>query len=187
MKALSIAVGTPVEVTTPSLPGGTTGQTYSQTLAATGGTTPYTWSVVSGGLPPGLTLGSTTGTISGTPTADGSYTFTVQVTDAANPARTDQQALSIAVAQGLSITTTSPLSPCKVNVSCSRTVQATGGTGSYTWTHVSGSLPPGLTLAPTGVISGTPTKAGNYTFRLRVVAGELTAEKDFSLKVNNKR
>lgn len=68
-------------VATASLPSGTVAQRYGDALGAGGGACPYTWSLVGGELPPGLSLGST-GTISGTPTAPGTYTFTVQVTDA---------------------------------------------------------------------------------------------------------
>ena len=68
-RALSIVVNpATLTITTTSLPNGTVGTAYSQTLAATGGATPYTWSVYSGSLPAGLSLGSSTGTISGTPT-----------------------------------------------------------------------------------------------------------------------
>ena len=79
-------------ITTTSLPGGTVNQAYSQPVTATGGTTPYSWAVVSGSLPPGLSLsptGTPSATISGTPTTAGTYNFTVQVTD--NAAQTDTQ------------------------------------------------------------------------------------------------
>jgi predicted amidohydrolase len=72
----------PLSFTTDSLPDGEQDAAYGATLTATGGTTPYSWSVVSGTLPAGLTLASDTGTISGTPTAAGTNTFTAQVTDA---------------------------------------------------------------------------------------------------------
>jgi len=70
------------------------GKTYSRTLAATGGKTPYTWSVISGSLSSGLTL-STNGAITGTPTSTGTSTFTVQVADA--DARTATAVLSITI------------------------------------------------------------------------------------------
>ncbi|HEY8157325.1 MAG TPA: N,N-dimethylformamidase beta subunit family domain-containing protein [Methylobacter sp.] len=83
-------------VTTTALPGGTVNTPYSVSLAAIGGTLPYTWSISAGSLPPGLSL-SSSGAISGTPTTTATYTFTVQVTDSANPAITANQALSITV------------------------------------------------------------------------------------------
>jgi hypothetical protein len=86
----------PLSVTTTSLPNGTQSVAYNQSLAATGGTAPYSWSLVSGTLPPGLAL-SSSGQISGTPTTAGTSNFTVQVTDSSSPAQTATQALSIAV------------------------------------------------------------------------------------------
>jgi hypothetical protein len=73
---------------TSSLPEGVVGLAYSQTLAATGGTAPYTWSVTKGTLPPGLKLQSGSGVISGTLTTAGSSTFTVQVKDSGKQSAT---------------------------------------------------------------------------------------------------
>ncbi|MHC4714848.1 MAG: Ig domain-containing protein, partial [Planctomycetota bacterium] len=87
----------PLDITTTSLPDGTKKQSYSQTLQATGGVTPYTWSKISGSLPTGLSLNSSTGEISGTCRKTGTYNFTVRCTDSQNPADTDDQALSITV------------------------------------------------------------------------------------------
>src|SRR2546423_13329625 len=88
------AQGNPSITTTSPLPGGTVGVPYSQTLIATGGTTPYTWSRSSGNLPAGLTL-SDAGVISGTPTATGKADFKVVVTDSRS--KTDSQMLSITI------------------------------------------------------------------------------------------
>jgi len=87
----------PLAMTTTTLPGGTVGVAYSQPLAATGGTTPYTWSIVGGSLPAGLALNTSTGLISGTPTTPGTSSFTAQVVDSASPQGSVQQGLSIAV------------------------------------------------------------------------------------------
>jgi hypothetical protein len=87
----------PLTVTTTSLPAATSAQPYSASLAATGGIAPYSWSVTSGSLPPGLTLNFSTGQISGTPDAPGTYSFTVTVTDAEVPMMTASKALSISV------------------------------------------------------------------------------------------
>ncbi|HEX2712770.1 MAG TPA: chitobiase/beta-hexosaminidase C-terminal domain-containing protein, partial [Candidatus Acidoferrales bacterium] len=82
-------------IATTSLPNGTRNAAYSATLTATGGTTPYTWSILSGSLPAGLTLASNTGVISGTPTGTGTSTFTVQVTDANSQKATKALSLTI--------------------------------------------------------------------------------------------
>jgi len=96
---VSVTIGstTALAITTISLPNGTVGQVYSQSLAASGGTLPYTWSLASGTLPAGLSLNAGTGTIAGTPTAVGTADFTVQVRDSANPAATVTKALSITI------------------------------------------------------------------------------------------
>jgi len=99
-QALSLTVtAAPVAlaVTTTSVANGAVGSAYSQTLTATGGTTPYTWAVASGTLPAGLNL-SAAGVIGGTPTAAATSSFTVRVTDSATPAVTAAQALSLTVA-----------------------------------------------------------------------------------------
>nr|WP_281720725.1 DUF4082 domain-containing protein [Nitrosomonas nitrosa] len=73
---------TPLTITTTSLPDGKPNVVYTTTLAANGEVTPYTWSLAGGALPTGLSLAGSTGVISGTPTATGTFTFTVQVTAA---------------------------------------------------------------------------------------------------------
>ena len=90
------AGGSPLSVSTVSLPNGTQSVAYNQSLAATGGTTPYHWSLAAGTLPTGLTL-STGGQISGTPSAVGTSNFTVRVTDSSTPAQTATRALSITI------------------------------------------------------------------------------------------
>jgi hypothetical protein len=91
---------------TKTLPAATVGTTYSQTLAAVGGTTPYVWSITSGALPIGLTL-STSGVISGTPSTAGTSTFTVNVSDSSNPVSTSTQNLTIQVTS-TTLTTLAP-------------------------------------------------------------------------------
>jgi hypothetical protein len=82
-------------VITTSLPSATTGNAYSATLAASGGKTPYQWSMAAGALPPGLQLNTSTGTISGTPSQSGTFQFTAQVKDASS--QTAAQGLTLPV------------------------------------------------------------------------------------------
>jgi malectin (di-glucose binding ER protein)/phosphoesterase family protein/putative Ig domain-containing protein len=175
-KQLSIAIAatgpsTALAIITSSLPGGTVGASYSTTLAASGGTPPYSWSVTAGSLPGGLLLSSSTGAISGTPSTSGTFTFTIQVKDSAATPQTASKQLSIAIAAAaapLTITTSS-LPGGTVNVAYTATLAASGGTSPYTWSLSSGTLPNGLTLASsTGVISGTPTLAGSFSFGVKV-------------------
>ena len=103
-KALGITIATPPVIITGILPNGTVGTAYSQTLTATG-TPPITW-LASAGLPNGLTL-SAGGVLSGTPTAIGSFNFTIMATNAAG---TDSKSFTIAVSKG---TQTAPGAPTK--------------------------------------------------------------------------
>ena len=183
-KSLSLTVAPPPSVSTTSLPNGTQNVAYSTTLAATGGTTPYTWSITSGALPAGLSLASGTGVISGTPTGTGTSNFTVQVTDANS--QTAAQPLSLTVGTTPPTITTISLPNGTQNVSYSTTLAASGGTTPYTWSISSGTLPTGLSLASsTGVISGTPTATGTSSFTVQVTdAISQTATKNLSITVN---
>lgn len=91
----TVVVSNSFSITTTSLANGTQNTAYSATLMATGGTTPYAWSIGAGSLPAGLTLNSATGAITGTPTGTGTSNFTVKVTDANS--QTAAQALSITI------------------------------------------------------------------------------------------
>jgi hypothetical protein len=169
-------------VTTSGLPNGTVGQGYSALLGATGGLMPYAWSLTSGTLPAGLSLNSSTGGITGTPSAGGTSSFTVQVTDAQSPSDVATRALQITVIapsyDPLVVTTTS-LPNAKRNKTYSRTLAATGGRVPYAWSVATGSLPAGLTLnASTGVISGKPTTIGTYAFTVQVRDSQPTPATD---------
>ena len=172
-------------ITTSSLPGGTVNASYSQAVTASGGQTPYAWSVASGSLPAGLTLtsGTPSATISGTPTTAGTYAFTLEVSDGT---QTASQGYSITVGAALAITTSS-LPGGTVNASYSQAVTASGGQTPYAWSVASGSLPAGLTLTsgtPSATISGTPTTAGTYAFTLEVSDGTQTATRALSIVVS---
>jgi hypothetical protein len=172
--SLSIVVTEPpLTVTTTSLAGGSTGNAYSQTLQAIGGTLPYSWSVSVGTLPAGLTLNPSTGTITGSPSATGTSNFTVKVTDSATPTHaTATAALSIVINGPLAISTTT-LPGGNVSAAYSATLAASGGAEPYTWSVSSGSLPAGLTInSGSGVISGTPTATGTSDFTVTVADSE---------------
>ncbi len=89
-------------ITTTSVPAASVGAPYSTTLAVTGGTAPYTWSVTAGTVPPGLSLDPVTGTIAGTPTTVGTSDFSVAVTStgAAGPLTAATATLSLVVGSG---------------------------------------------------------------------------------------
>ena len=183
-KSLSITILQPVSITTTSLSNGVTNVAYSATLLASGGKSPYTWSVASGPLPPGLTLTSG-GVISGTPGTTGTFNFVAQVVDASGLVLSATKSLSITILQPVSITTIS-LPNGSMNVAYSATLLASGGKSPYTWSLASGSLPPGLTLTSGGVISGTPGTTGTFDFVAQVVDASgliLSATKSLSITI----
>lgn len=166
----TIHIDEELQITTTSpLPYAINGIAYSETLSATGGTGPYTWSEAGGALPTGLSLNS--GVIEGTPADTANpYSVTVQVDDNGTPAQTDTLALSIQLYDQLQITTSSPLPNAALGSSYNEaTLAATGGTGSYTWSEVTSELATyGLTLNADGTITGTPSLEGTCTFTAEV-------------------
>ena len=136
---LSITITCPlVTITTTSLPGGIEDIPYSETVMTTAEVVSVTFSVVSGSLPPGLSLDSSTGTISGTPTASGTFSFTVQVTSDCGSVAT--QPLSIFICPAIEITTTS-LPGGIVGTPYSEMIMISGGMAPNTFSIIGGSLP----------------------------------------------
>jgi Putative Ig domain len=148
-----------IKISTSSLPNGQIGAAYSTTLAATGGVSPYTWSLTSGSLPAGLTLNASTGAITGTPSASvGSTPLTFKVTDSSTPGLTQTATFTLTISPASLAISTSSLPNGQTGVAYSATLAATGGVSPYTWSLTSGFLPAGLTLnASTGAITGTPS------------------------------
>jgi formylglycine-generating enzyme required for sulfatase activity len=187
-KELSITIapagggGTAPKITTASLPGGTVGTAYSQTLAATGDS-PINWNVSVGSLPAGLTLQSDT--ISGTPTAAGTSAFTVRAANAAG-SNTKQFSITIASTSGgggvAPTITTATLPSGRVGTAYSQTLAATGGTP-ITWSLDSGTLPIGLNLFGSGAITGTPTATGTSDFTVKATNASGNNTKQLSITI----
>jgi hypothetical protein len=106
-------------------------------------------------LPAGITL-SSAGVLSGTPTASGSFSFTVKATSTAG---NDTQALTLIVNAAPEITTAS-LPGGIVGAAYSAALAATGYPAAFSWALVDGDLPAGITLSAGGVLTGTPTEDG---------------------------
>ena len=177
--SVTINLNSALAITTTTLPAGTIGTAYSATLTASGGTPAYKWAIASGALPGGISLASATGIISGTPTASGTFNFTVSLTDSASTPVTVTQAYTLII-NAMSPTITATTLPNGTSgTAYSQQLTYSGGNGSTpTFTLASGALPPGLTLSTGGLISGTPTNAaaGNkYTFTVTVTVGTQTS------------
>lgn len=155
-----------VSVSTTQLSEATVGVPYNASLASTGGTAPVTWTKESGNLPPGVSLASD-GTLSGTPTTAGTYSAVFRVTDAAAQTAVSGT-LTINTYQPLLAVSTPSLTQGQVGTPYSVALSASGGSGGYSWTVASGSLPQGVSLSSNGTISGTPQTAGSYTASFQV-------------------
>ncbi len=139
----------PPTIITETLPGGTEGEAYSQTLTAKG-TAPITWGIASGTLPKGLSLNETTGEISGTPAGEETAVFTVK---AVNALGEDTKELSITIAKA-------PEPEYSVTVSDDG--------------HGTGSADPASATAGTEITLSAVPKAG-YRFReWKVISGGVT-------------
>ncbi len=178
--------GTPPTILTTSLPDGQVNQVYSFSLSATGGHPPYTWTILSGSLPPGVFL-SSEGLISGVPELSHPYSFTVQVADASSHKATQQLTLTTNPAPPPPLAfTTLTVPQGTLNVGYVYMLSVTGGTFPYTYSVTQGTLPMGLMLSSDGVISGTPTQVGEFPFTVQVAASEnpaMTADAQFTLTV----
>ena len=143
-------------------------------LVASGGLAPFSWSLGNTLLPPGLQLvpGSQANIegIVGQPTTIGVYLFTITATDSLGGTSTAQLTINVAPSQ-LKVTTPTLLAALQNIPYAPVQLQASGGTPPYTWTlaPTSGPLPPGITVSPEGVISGTPSSLSTAQFALQVM------------------
>jgi hypothetical protein len=142
---------------------------------------PVRFSIIAGSLPPGLALvpeGPLSSVITGTPTATGVYTFTVLAVDALNIIVTKVYTITV-----LQITP-AHLPDGTVGTAYSQQLTLAGGFGAVTFTRTGGSLPDGLNLSSSGLISGTPTTAQTANFEITAVdANSATCIQQFSLTV----
>ncbi len=180
-KDFALKIVTPPSITTNSPIGLLiVGTPSGITLAATGGTLPYTWSVSGGSLPAGLSLDSGTGAINGNPSAAGTYSFAATVTDANKLTAT--KPFTGRVTTPVRITTASPLPAATAGIAYSAKIDATGGTLPYRFS--ADTLPAGLSIDSSGLITGTATAAVAGAFGVTVTdADSLTASARFTLAV----
>ncbi|MBI5084455.1 MAG: putative Ig domain-containing protein [Acidobacteria bacterium] len=155
----------PLELTPAGLPDAYLTENYGQKLLAAGGTPPYGFKLASGALPPGLTL-DPAGSIAGVAATAGSYTFTIQLSDSGQKQLSRIYTINVRTLVGIA---TKSLPDGTQGESYSAQMDAQGGLAPYLYEVAEGALPPGLTLGRTGQITGTPTRAGDFSFLVRVI------------------
>ena len=190
----TLTVNTTAITLTPStLPSGSAGTPYNQSITAGGGngTLSLTYSLTSGGIPAGLNFNVSghTLTISGTPTSSGTVRFTVTASDPNGDKQIQNYTLTVN-AQPISLSPTT-LPPASANTAYNQTITASGGSGTVTvdYTVTSGTIPTGLNFTKNGnklTISGTPTTAGTVSFTVTAVdtSGD-NATQNYTLTVNS--
>lgn len=173
----AVSVNPAPAIATTSMKEGTSGAAYSDALQASGGAGSLSWSIVAGSLPAGLSLDAASGIITGTPTAGGTSTFTVRVTDSAPMPMSASKQLSLTIVSRNLVITTSSLPDGTIGVSYSATLDEGYGTLPVDWSVTAGSLPPGLALdSSSGLISGSPTATGTSTFTVTVTDSSSPAQ-----------
>ena len=181
-----------LDITTTSLPNGSVNKSYSATVYATGGCTPYKWGVVSGTLPAGITSKPSSSTtsllLSGVPTSATTYTPTLQVSGCGGGTYKASYKIVIQAPSSVDITTAS-LPNGIVGHAYSAAVNAVGGCAPYKWSLISGTLPAGVTTKVSStttslVLSGTPSSASTYAPTVQVTGcGGATYKHSYSIAI----
>lgn len=186
-----VAQGTVIKV----CPQGEVAKPYSMQIKGREGTgcVPYVRFKSVGSMPPGLSI-SSDGLISGTPTNAGEWTFWIEMKDipsweggvfwCADDKSTEKQ-FSITIVSGINILQNS-LNPRVAFLNKPYPgfqLSASGASGSQTWSLKSGALPPGMSVGSNGVVSGTPTAAGDFTFVIQVTDGGRSDSETYTLTV----
>jgi hypothetical protein len=167
-----------------SLPNGASGSSYQQQLNVSGGAGPFQFWLGGGALPPGLTLAQD-GSLSGTPTTEGTYQFTIRATDLSSFC-SGGRTYTLTIAPPCSNIRVNPpsLPKGKTGTAYSQTLTAKDGAAPYQFS-VTGTLPPGLSLSAGGVLSGTPTQAGKFSFTaLATDANGCVGSRGYTLTIN---
>ena len=185
-KQLELKIVPKLAIATQALPSGAVGSPYNAAMASTGGQTPLTWSAPS--LPGGLTINSGTGAITGVPSAGGTTSVTITVTDSTSPThQTASVTLQLSINAAVTITTQSIPAGVVGSPYDSGALTASGGTPSYTWS--ASGLPAGFNIdSATGRITGTSSSPINVPITVTATDStpgtSLTASKQFQLVIS---
>jgi len=129
---------------------------------------PYSWELTAGNLPPGVSLGSETGELAGVPgAAEETFDFSITVTDAqGNTGTMDYNEMVV----GTLLIDQPVLPVADMGVEYNQQMTCTNAApGPTIWTVSTGTLPPGLTMSASGLISGIPGDYGIWNFTIKVV------------------
>ncbi|HMX28055.1 MAG TPA: S8 family serine peptidase, partial [Blastocatellia bacterium] len=184
-QSFTLAINCPTVTVNPTtLPNGTAGAAYSQTISATPAGGNYTFTVTAGSLPTGLNLNPATGLLSGTPTANGTYNFTITATGFGSCP--GSRAYTVIIGSGVCPTIALPASLSNGSVGLLYNAAAPASpAGSYNYSLTAGTLPPGTTLfSSIGLIYGFPTAAGSYTFTITATQGACTGSQQYTVLIS---
>ena len=172
-------------------PQGETGKPYSLQLKGREGCTPGVSFKATGTLPPGINL-SSDGLVSGTPTQAGSWETWISMQDIPSwegglpwcaDSKSTERIFRFTILQGLQILQRqSTLTTAQLNTPYSLQLSASGATNP-SWSVSSGSLPPGVTLSSTGLLAGTPTGTGDFTFKVTAAEGSRSDSQTYTVSV----
>ncbi|MEO8677032.1 MAG: Ig domain-containing protein, partial [Casimicrobiaceae bacterium] len=163
---LNVTGGIPPAITSAPPPGGQIGVAYDYAVTVFG-TAPI--AVTVSGLPPGLSFSPATLHITGIPTTVGAFAGTITAINGFLPNAVQNFTINIQPPPLTIVTPPASIAPpVLIGTPIDVTLQAVGGSPPYVWTVVGGALPPGVTLALDGHLTGEPTAAGTYTFVVQV-------------------
>jgi subtilisin-like proprotein convertase family protein len=158
------------------------GTAFSQTFTQSGGMAPVSFGL-SGAPPAGIVLNGAT--LSGTPTQTGTYNFTISALDSLGCTGNRNYALTVTCPSITILPAT--LADGRTGIAYSQTLSQSGGTAGATF-QTGGAMPPGLSLSPTGLLSGTPSQAGTYSIVVNLTdTTGCTASRTYPLTIRSRR
>jgi hypothetical protein len=177
-----IIISQPLNIITTKLDSIFKGDEYRTTVNISGGTSPFEFSIAYGELPPGLSFDTTNGLISGTPSTNGSFIFSIGVTDSQDEYSEAEYTINVKEQLSLSLIVLRGT----LGSDYFHNFEARGGTPPYKFSKLNGKLPPGLNLASDGKISGRPSQTDEFNFVIQVMdSEECTVQQDYKITIDD--